>query len=156
MNKKKKKLLIAGITILVLACIVGGYSLAYKMPQPMMDCMNGTEPPITGTVVCHTFDNQTDTFTVEDPQQLTAVWDAIQTSTIRFVQGRAIATIPKDGAFYEVSLYSSPEGQEDGSTYIFGMNSEGKVFIVGSSYALVGESSLLPALEDLFQEAGEN
>lgn len=146
-EKKKKKLRIAIVTIIVIACIIGVYFLAFRRPQPMMDCLPDSQPAVTGTITRHNYEGDTETVTLEDPQEVATVWDNMERTSVRFVQGRMIATIPEGGTYYEVNL-SSGDGKE--TTCAYGLSSDGRVLIQGSAYQIVGESNLLSALEGLF------
>ena len=149
---KHKKLRTALITVVVIAALVAAYVLAFMRPQPLLDCLNGTEAPTTGTLTVYDQAHQEgQKWDVPEGTKLDEVWQAIQSTQVRFLQGRGVVTLPNGGAYYEVKL-----ANEDGSSsYAFGCNSNGDLIIAGSDYDIVGDSSLPQALADLAQAAAE-
>ena len=47
---KHKKLRTVLITVVVIAALVAAYMIAFMRPQPLLDCLGGTEAPTTGTL----------------------------------------------------------------------------------------------------------
>ena len=47
---KHKKLRTVLITLVVIAALVAAYMIAFMRPQPLLDCLGGTEAPTTGTL----------------------------------------------------------------------------------------------------------
>ena len=115
-------------------------------PQPLLDFLDGTEAPTTGTLTVYDQVHQEgQKWDVIQGAELDEVWQAIQSTQVRFLQGRGVVTLPDGGAYYEVKL-----ANEDGSSsYAFGCNSDGDLIIAGSDYDTVGDSSLPQALADL-------
>lgn len=155
----KKHLRVALITLAVIAAIILGYVIMYMQPQPLLDCMKGTEPPNAGTIVCHqqgeNGESVPTTLTVTSKEQVAALWESIQTTQVRFNRGMAVPTAATGGAYYEVALSATDAAGAAVGTYSFGCNSEGKLLIVGSSYDIVGESSLPVSLASLFDTSAQ-
>lgn len=149
----KKKLRIAGITILILVAIAACYAGYFMQSQPLMDCVEGTDPANSGTIVQYEQDKEPVTLTVENADQIAGLWEAIQTTGVRFLQGRGMPSAPVGGAYYEVTLTAIQEDGAQTGAYSFGCSTNGKMVIVGSNYEVVGESDLVPQLEALFAQA---
>ncbi len=149
---KHKKIRTVVITLVVLAALVGAYVFAFMRPEPLLDCLGGTEAPTTGTLTVYDQAHQDGRkWDVTQGAELDEVWQAIQSTEVRFLQGRGVVTLPDGGAYYEVKLANA-----DGScSYAFGCNSDGDLIIAGSDYDLVGDSSLPQALANLAQAAAE-
>ena len=149
---KHKKLRTAVITLVVIAAVVVGYMLCFMRPEPLLDCLGGTEAPTTGTLTVYDQAHQEgQKWDVSEGPELDEVWQAIQSTEVRFLQGRGVVILPDGGAYYEVKL-----ANEDGSaSYAFGCNSDGALIIAGSDYNTVGDSSLPQALADLAQAVAE-
>lgn len=143
---KHKKLRTVLIAVVVIAALVAAYVIAFMRPQPLLDCLDGTEAPTTGTLTVYDQVHQEgQKWDVIQGAELDEVWQAIQSTQVRFLQGRGVVTLPDGGAYYEVKL-----ANEDGSSsYAFGCNSDGDLIIAGSDYDTVGDSSLPQALADL-------
>lgn len=50
---KHKKLRTVLITVVVIAALVAAYMIAFMRPQPLLDCLGGTEAPTTGTLTVY-------------------------------------------------------------------------------------------------------
>ena len=50
---KHKKLRTVFITVVVIAALVAAYMIAFMRPQPLLDCLGGTEAPTTGTLTVY-------------------------------------------------------------------------------------------------------
>lgn len=149
---KHKKLRTALITVVVIAALVAAYVLAFMRPQPLLDCLNGRAAPTTGTLTVYDQVHQEgQKWDVPEGAGLDEVWQAIQTTQVRFLQGRGVVTLPDGGAYYEVKLANA----DGSSSYAFGCNSDGALIIAGSDYDTVGDSSLPQALADLAQAVAE-
>lgn len=149
---KRKKLRIPLIVLAVIAILVACYVGFFMRAQPLLDCLPGTQPPAAGEVVRYT-QNQPDgqSLALDDPQQVQALWQAIQQTQVRFLRGRGTALIPSDGAYYTVRLTSA----DGASVYAFGYNTQGGILIQGSDYRLLDEDLLGPALAAVFSPAVE-
>ena len=142
---KHKKLRVVIITLVVLAAIVACYMGYFMRPQPLTDCLPGTQPPAPGQVTRYTEDVlEGETLELTDQAQVDALWQAIQDSQIRFLRGRGTVSAPQGGAYYEISLTS----QDGSDTYAFGYSTTGELIIQGSSYAMVGEDPVGPLLAE--------
>ena len=149
---KKRKLRIPLIAVAVIAIIVLCYIICFMRPQPLMNCMTGTQPPTTGEIICYTSDQPDGTsLTVTNTQQVEQLWQAIQDTQIRFLRGRSSAVIPQGGAYYTVTLFSD----DSSSVYAFGYDTEGGLIIQGSAYKVLEEDLLGPALAALFPQTAE-
>lgn len=149
----KKKVRIAVITVAIIAVLIACYAWYYMRPQPLLDCMQGTDPANGGTVVLYEQNQDPVTFTVEGSDQVADLWKAMENTQVSFRFGRGMVSAPVDGAYYEVALTASQaDGTQTGS-YSFGCTSDGKLIIVGSSYSVVGESDLTGQLQALFDQA---
>ena len=149
---KKRKLRAPLIAVAVIAVIVLCYLFAFMRPQPLMDCMTGTQPPTNGEIICYTGDQpEGKSLTITSAQQVEELWQAIQDTQIRFLRGKSAALIPQGGAYYTVTLFS-----DDGSsTYAFAYDTEGGMIIQGSAYKVLQEDHLGPALAAIFQQTAE-
>lgn len=149
---KHKKLRTVLITVVVIAALVAAYMIAFMRPQPLLDCLGGTEAPTTGTLTVYDQAHQEgQKWDVAEGSELDEVWQAMQSTQVRFLRGRGVVTLPDGGAYYEVKLANA----DGSSSYAFGCNSEGDLIIAGSDYVLVGDSSLPQALAGLAQAAAE-
>ncbi len=155
----KKRLRVVLITLAVIAAIILGYVALYMQPQPLLDCMKGTEPPNTGTVTCYQQGENKEsiptTITVTDKEQVAALWEAIQTTEVRFSRAMGAPAAEPGGAYYEVNLSATDASGAEVGTYSFGCNNEGVILIVGSTYHIVGEASLPVALAALFDTSAQ-
>lgn len=149
---KHKKIRTVVITLVVIAALVAAYVFAFMRPEPLLDCLGGTEAPTTGTLTVYDQAHQEgQKWDVTQGAELDEVWQAIQSTQVRFLQGRGVVILPDGGAYYEVKLANA-----DGSaSYAFGCNSDGALIIAGSDYNTVGDSSLPQALADLAQAVAE-
>ncbi len=149
---KHKKIRAAIIALVVIAVLVGAYVIAFMRPEPLLDCLGGTETPTTGTLTVYDQAHQEgQKWEVVEGAELDEVWQAIQATQVRFLQGRGVVRLPDGGAYYEVKLASA----DGSSSYAFGCNSDGDLIIAGSDYNLVGDSSLTQALADLAKAVAE-
>ena len=149
---KKKKLRVPLITVAVLAVLVLCYIFAFMRPQPLMNCMTGTQPPTSGEIICYTGEEPDGrSLTVTSTEQVAQLWQAIQDAQIRFLRGRRSAVIPQGGAYYTVTLFS----EDSSSIYAFGYDTEGGLIIQGSAYKVLGEDQLGPALAAICQQTAE-
>lgn len=149
---KHKKIRAAVIALVVIAVLVGAYVFAFMRPEPLLDCLGGTEAPTTGTLTVYDQAHQEgQKWDVVEGAELDEVWQAIQATQVRFLQGRGVVTLPDGGAYYEVKLANA----DGSSSYAFGCNSDGDLIIAGSDYDLVGDSSLTQALADLAKAVAE-
>lgn len=149
---KKKSNRAALITVVVIAAIAICYVGYFMRPQPLMDCMPGTQPPVAGRVVQHTQDNPEGTdLELTEGEQLDGLWQIMQDTQIRFLRGRGAAIGTEGGAYYEI-LLTGPDGSTD---YGFGYSTDGTMLIQGSDYKVLEENKLGPALEALFVPAAE-
>ncbi len=149
---KHKKIRAAVIALVVIAVLVGAYVFAFMRPEPLLDCLGGTEAPTTGTLTVYDQAHQEgQKWEVVEGAELDEVWQAIQATQVRFLQGRGVVTLPDGGAYYEVKLANA----DGSSSYAFGCNSDGDLIIAGSDYDLVGDSSLTQALADLAKAVAE-
>ncbi len=149
---KKKSNRAALITVVVLAAIAICYVGFFMRPQPLMDCMPGTQAPEAGRIVQHTQENPEGTsIELSQAEQLDGLWQSMQDTQIRFLRGRGAAIGTAGGAYYEILLTSA-----DGSTeYGFGYSTDGTMLIQGSDYKVLGEDKLGSALEALFAGTAE-
>ena len=143
---KHKKVRTALIALVILAALVAAYVIAFMRPEPLLNCLSGTEAPTTGTLTVYDQAHQEgQALTVAAGAELDEVWQAIQTTQVRFLQGHGVVILPDGGAYYEVKLTNA----DGSSSYAFGCNSDGALIIAGSDYDTVGDSSLPQALADL-------
>lgn len=149
---KRKKLRIPLIVLAVIAILVACYVGFFMRAQPLLDCLPGTQPPAAGEVVRYTQDQPDgQSLALDDPQQVQALWQAIQQTQVRFLRGRGTALIPSDGVYYTVTLFSD----DSSSVYAFGYDTEGGLIIQGSAYKVLEEDLLGPALAAVFSPAAE-
>ena len=126
---KHKKLRTVLITVVVIAALVAAYMIAFMRPQPLLDCLGGTEAPTTGTLTVYDQAHQEgQKWDVAEGSELDEVWQAMQSSQVRFLRGHGVVTLPDGGAYYEVKLANA----DGSSSYAFGCNSEGDLIIAGS------------------------
>ena len=160
MKRKKLRipLIVLAVIAILVACYVGFFMRAQPLldclpgTQPLLDCLPGTQPPAAGEVVRYTQDQPDgQSLALDDPQQVQALWQAIQQTQVRFLRGRGTALIPSDGAYYTVRLTSA----DGASVYAFGYNTQGGILIQGSDYRLLDEDLLGPALAAVFSPAVE-
>ena len=125
---KHKKLRTVFITVVVIAALVAAYMIAFMRPQPLLDCLGGTEAPTTGTLTVYDQAHQEgQKWDVAEGSELDEVWQAMQSAQVRFLRGRGVVTLPDGGAYYEVKLANA----DGSSSYAFGCNSEGDLIIAG-------------------------
>lgn len=155
----KKSLRVALITLVVIAAIIGGYAALYMQPQPLLDCMKGTEPPNTGTIVRYEQGENKEsvptTYAVNSKEQIAELWNVIENTQVKFHRGAGAPAASEGGAYYEVNLSATDETGAAVGTYSFGCNSDGSLLIVGSSYDIVGEPLLPVALASLFDTSAQ-
>lgn len=119
---KHKKLRTVLITVVVIAALVAAYMIAFMRPQPLLDCLGGTEAPTTGTLTVYDQAHQEgQKWDVAEGSELDEVWQAMKSSQVRFLRGHGVVTLPDGGAYYEVKLANA----DGSSSYAFGCNSEG-------------------------------
>ena len=100
---KHKKLRTVLITVVVIAALVAAYMIAFMRPQPLLDCLGGTEAPTTGTLTVYDQAHQ-EGQNVAEGSELDEVWQAMQSAQVRFLRGHGVVTLPDGGAYYEVKL----------------------------------------------------
>ena len=75
---KHKKLRTVLITLVVIAALVAAYMIAFMRPQPLLDCLGGTEAPTTGTLTVY-----------DQAHQEGQKWDVAEGSELDEVAGHA-------------------------------------------------------------------
>ena len=117
---KHKKLRTVLITVVVISALLAAYMIAFMRPQPLLDCLGGTEAPTTGTLTVYDQAHQEgQKWDVAEGSELDEVWQAMQSSQVRFLRGHGVVTLPDGGAYYEVKLANA----DGSSSYAFGCNS---------------------------------
>lgn len=155
MSKLKRNFKPYIITLVVIACLIGIYVMVFMRPQPLMDCVDGTEAPNAGQIVMYEQDKNAVTLTFHSQEELADLWNAMQNTHVRFLRGRGIVSVPQGGAYYELSLQALDASGNEAGAYAFGCASDGGLVIAGSDYEIVGESDLAAELEALFADTAE-
>ena len=91
---KHKKLRTVLITVVVIAALVAAYMIAFMRPQPLLDCLGGTEAPTTGTLTVYDQAHQEgQKWDVAEGSELDEVWQAMQSAQVRFLRGHGVVTL---------------------------------------------------------------
>ena len=133
--------------------ILGALALLYffimMRPGPLMDKFPVSDPPAAAQVTQYSFSLDTTAADIGDTPELEALWQAMESTQVRFLRSFSLAGAPQDGYFYNAVL-TDGAGK---ALYTFGCNTDGEIIIDGKSYLIAGESGLLDAFAKLIEQS---
>ena len=121
-------------------------------PVDLLSRFEADTQPVQAKIVRYDFDQNKTELILEDQEAVSALWQAMETSKVRYVSYLSAASVPAGGYYYEVSLYDAAAAGGETATYAFGCNTAQELIIQSRSYRLTNDNTVLDALDALFTQ----
>ena len=141
------------LAVIVIAALV--YFNTQMRPVDLLSRFEADTEPVQCRIIRYDFDQNKSELTLEDPQEFAALWQAMETSKVRYMSYLSGASVPAGGYYYEVSLYDADDAGGETATYAYGCNTAQDLIIQSRSYRLTNDNTVLEALDALFTQYGD-
>ena len=144
--------LYGGIALAAIVIFAVIYFNTQMRPVDLLSRFEADTQPVQAKIVRYDFDQNKTELDLEDQEAVSALWQAMETSKVRYVSYLSAASVPVGGYYYEVSLYDADAAGGETATYAYGCNTAQELIIQSRSYRLTNDNTVLDALDALFTQ----
>ncbi|MBO5496018.1 MAG: hypothetical protein J5967_01325, partial [Oscillospiraceae bacterium] len=109
--------LYGGIALAAIVIFAVIYFNTQMRPVDLLSRFEADTQPVQARIVRYDFDQNKTELILEDQEAVSALWQAMETSKVRYVSYLSAASVPAGGYYYEVSLFDDAAAGGETATW---------------------------------------